>query len=318
MVGTQNLAFHVAQAPSRPPPPTPALELPEPPLGKYPSRRRRPSCFGPMAFEARDVCLCGGPEVGQVGEVQCDVTRAATSRPSPCNQRVTHDTHAELDLVGLEDVARRTGPAPPPEHCRCCFASCIISPPGAGSPLWWRASLLLVQPAVRVQSSTSTTSSLSTSYCIASDSSRARQGESGRLLGRYVCPRTCEPCVCVYVRARACVRVCPLARCPGSCHEVSHRDRNVPCTTYCAAHLPVVDSSCSPSQMHLSQRPLRDAALSSSSAVQSSLVYTTRPPPLPSISPVDSPRHVLLVSTHPSDTCRPPNTRAHHREQPFA
>lgn len=93
MVGTQNLAFHVAQAPARPPPPPPlprsSLSLR---MGNIPSRRRRPGCFDSKPFEARDVCLCGGPEVGQVGEVQCDVTRAATSRPSPCNQPVTHDT----------------------------------------------------------------------------------------------------------------------------------------------------------------------------------------------------------------------------------
>lgn len=49
--------------------------------------------------------------------------------------------------------------------------------------------------------------------------------------------------------------------------------------------LPVVDSFCSPSQMHLSQQPLRDAALSSSSSssIRSSLAcfYTRAPTPLP-------------------------------------
>lgn len=89
----------------------------------------------PTSIPRSSRCICGGPDVGQVGEVPCNVTRSATSRPSPCDP-VTNGT------TRWTRPRRTRGRGQAVRQCRCCSTSCII-PPGldARPPLWWRASL---------------------------------------------------------------------------------------------------------------------------------------------------------------------------------
>lgn len=122
-------------------------------------------------------CMCGGPEVGQVGEVPCDVTRAATSRPSPCNQPVTNDTTHWT----RPHRTRGRGQADSAQIHPLTLTTAVVALPVASSlPVSTQA---LLPGGARACSSCSLQSESSpprqiassplTSYCIASDSTRA-------------------------------------------------------------------------------------------------------------------------------------------------
>lgn len=211
--------------------------------------------------------------------MRCD---ESCHQPSVTMQPTRDQRHHTLDSTSSDSRTwpGRQRPDPPTDtdYCRCCSASCII-PPGldAGSPPWWRASLLLVQPAVRVQSSTSNRVQPANVilHCIRLDSSLTRRlrtpagpvGVSSHvqsLCAVYVCEREC---VCQWHDAPEAA-----TRCPTKIETSLARHPVLPI-------FPVVDSSCSPSQMHLSQQPLRNAALSSSSSIQSSLACLCTSPP---------------------------------------
>lgn len=103
-------------------------------------------------------------------------------------------------------------------------------------------------------------------------------------------------CMCVVllcVRLCVCVCVCePVAQCPGSCHEVSHKDRNIPCTTYCAPY---------PPSGGLFLQSVSDASESTTTAGCSPLQLQLLPaqPGLPLLGPEPS-ALFLLLSMHTS------------------
>lgn len=257
-------------------------------------------------------CICGGPDVGHVGEVPCNVTRSATSRPSPCDP-VTNGTTRWTRPRRTRGRGQAVLPLllcqlHHPSWSRCMPSSLVAREPAPLGAAACSPSPVLhvnrVQPANVIL------------HCIRLDSSLTRRLRTpAGVVG--VSSHVQKACVLYVCGALVCVCVCarePVAQCPGSCHEVSHRDRNIPCTTYCAPY---------PPSGGLFLQSVSDASESTTTAGCSPLQLQLHPaqPGLPLPLHQTPPPFAFCYPCIPLiilSTCRLPSTRAHHREQPFA